>query len=65
VFKEIIEYMGVIYIERINGDFIWFNKRSISQNIACMLECFLVYEPLMMEVFAIDFDVLEISGSYH
>jgi hypothetical protein len=64
-FKETIEYLGLIDIENINGDFTWSNKRSGSQHIACILDRFLVSETLFMEGFEMEANVLEISSSNH
>jgi exonuclease III len=64
-FRDLIDHLKLIDIETRNGSFTWSNKCSGSQQIACRLDRFLIYETLMLEGPSIEASILPKSGSDH
>jgi hypothetical protein len=64
-FQGIIDTLGLIDMETINGPFTWSNRRSGAQQVSCHLDKFLIFEPFMMEGLTWHATVIDAPGSNH
>jgi exonuclease III len=64
-FKSLIDTLRLIYMENIDDNFTWSNQRLGTQHIASRLDRFLISEPLMMDGFLMEANILFVAGSNH
>jgi len=59
--KDVIDTLGLIDMDNINGDFTWSNIYLESHHISYLLDCFLILEPLILEGFLMETSILSME----
>jgi hypothetical protein len=61
-FQALIDKLGLIDLETQNGLYTWTNRRSGSQQVACLLDRFLISDSLLMDGTTMEARILDAPG---